>query len=94
LLFGLAIASAFPTLLTFAGRHMVITGAVTSWFFVGGGIGSMTLPWLIGQLFEQVSPLSMLWVVGAALSVGLGVLGLMLGLLKRKQVRGADPGSF
>lgn len=65
--FGLGVASAFPTMLTFAGRHMTITGAATGWFFVGASIGSMSLPWLIGQLFESVSPASVLWVIGAAL---------------------------
>lgn len=67
ILFGLGVASAFPTMLTFAGRHMTITGAATGWFFVGASIGSMSLPWLIGQLFESISPASVLWVIGGAL---------------------------
>jgi fucose permease len=91
LFFGVAIASAFPTLLTFAGRHLTITGAVTSWFFVGASIGSMTLPWLIGQLFEQVSPLSVLWIVGSALLAGLGVFGLILGLINRNAIVSKNP---
>lgn len=85
ILFGLGIASAFPTLLTFAGRHMVITGAVTGWFFVGASIGGMTLPWLIGQLFEPVSPLSVLWVISGALLAGLVVFVLILGFIKRNK---------
>lgn len=85
ILFGLGIAAAFPTMLTFAGRHMTITGAATGWFFVGASIGSMTLPALIGQLFESVSPTSVLWVIGIALVTALGVFGLILLYLKRAE---------
>lgn len=53
---GLAMASVFPTLLTFAGRRMLITGQVTSFFFVGSSLGAMFLPWLIGRLFEPLGP--------------------------------------
>lgn len=83
ILFGFGIASAFPTLLTFAGRHMTITGAVTGWFFVGASIGSMTMPWLIGQLFDSVSAMSVLWVIGGALGLGLAAFGLILASLRR-----------
>ena len=55
---GLGMASVFPTLLNLAGSHMTITGFVTSWFFVGSSLGGMTLPWIIGQLFEPVGPKS------------------------------------
>ncbi|MGC9520555.1 MAG: MFS transporter [Anaerolineae bacterium] len=53
---GLAMASVFPTTLSLAERHTTITGTITSFFFVGGSIGGMTIPWLIGQLFERVGP--------------------------------------
>lgn len=53
---GLGMASIFPTVLAVAERHMTITARVTSWFFVGSSLGGMTLPWLIGQLFEPVGP--------------------------------------
>ena len=53
---GLSMASVFPTMLTFAGRRMVITGRITSFFFVGGSLGGMFLPWLIGRLFEPLGP--------------------------------------
>lgn len=53
---GLGMASIFPTLLNLAGSHMTITGSVTSWFFVGSSLGGMSLPWIIGQLFEPLGP--------------------------------------
>jgi FHS family Na+ dependent glucose MFS transporter 1 len=53
---GMSLASIFPTLLTMAGRRMVMTGRITSWFFVGVSTGSMSIPWLIGQFFEPIGP--------------------------------------
>jgi MFS transporter, FHS family, Na+ dependent glucose transporter 1 len=53
---GLGMASIFPTTLSFAARRIPITGRVTSWFLVGASLGSMSLPWLIGRLFERLGP--------------------------------------
>lgn len=54
--FGFSIAPIFPTMLTFAGNRMAITGRVTSYFFLGATAGSMFLPWFIGQAFEIIGP--------------------------------------
>jgi fucose permease len=40
----------FPTLLNDAQSRMHLSGKVTSIFFVGSSLGSMTIPWLMGQL--------------------------------------------
>jgi len=53
---GLSMASIFPTTFSLAGRRVTITGKVTGWFIVGSAIGSMILPWLMGQLFEYAGP--------------------------------------
>jgi len=53
---GLAMASIFPTCITLAGRRIPITGQVTGWFLVSSSLGGMSLPWLIGQLFEPIGP--------------------------------------
>ncbi len=53
---GFSMASIFPVTISLAGRRMTITGAVTSLFFVGASLGSMTLPWLIGQFFNTIGP--------------------------------------
>jgi len=55
-LFGLSIASIFPTLISFAEHRMALSGKITSYFFVGASLGGMTIPWVIGQLFEVVGP--------------------------------------
>ncbi|MCS6847356.1 MAG: MFS transporter [Anaerolineae bacterium] len=60
---GLGMAALFPTMISFAESRMRITGGVTAIFLAGSSLGGMTLPWLIGQLFEPVGPQVMPWVV-------------------------------
>jgi FHS family Na+ dependent glucose MFS transporter 1 len=55
---GLFMASVFPTAITLAERRIPITGRTTGWFLVGASMGGMTLPMLMGQLFDSVSPQS------------------------------------
>jgi FHS family Na+ dependent glucose MFS transporter 1 len=48
---GLSLASVFPTLLALAGQYVELTGAVTSRLFVGGSLGTMVMPWVLGGSF-------------------------------------------
>ncbi|MBN1260359.1 MAG: MFS transporter [Anaerolineae bacterium] len=77
-LVGLSMASCFPTMVSYAERRMTITGAVTSWFFVGASTGGMILPWLIGQLFETVGPRGMMAAVFIDLLLEVGVLAALV----------------
>lgn len=70
---GFSMASIYPTLLSLAGCHMALSGQITGLFAAASSVGGMTLPWLIGQLFEPVGP----QVVPAAV---LGAMGLALGM--------------
>ena len=42
---------------------MHITGTITGWFLVGAGMGSMILPWLIGQAFVQIGAGAMIGII-------------------------------
>ena len=53
---GLSMASIFPSIMMLAGEKMQITGAITGWFLVGSGAGSMLVPWLLGQIFTYTGP--------------------------------------
>jgi FHS family Na+ dependent glucose MFS transporter 1 len=76
---GLAMASVFPTAISWAERRLPITGRTTSWFFVGASLGGMFLPWAIGQFFEPVGPEVTMVIILIDLTVTLGVFaGLML----------------
>lgn len=83
ILFGVGIASVFPTLLNFAGHHMVITGAVTGWFFVGASLGGMIIPWIIGQYFESIGPTVMVVIIFLGLASALGIFGILVMLTRQ-----------
>jgi FHS family Na+ dependent glucose MFS transporter 1 len=63
ILLGISQASIFPTFLTLAEERMHITGTVAGLFLVGAGTGGMILPWLIGQVFEQVGGSAMMGMI-------------------------------
>jgi FHS family Na+ dependent glucose MFS transporter 1 len=64
---GFSMASVFPVTISLAERRMVVTGQTTSWFFFGVGLGSMLMPWLIGQLIQPMGPLVIMYVILVAL---------------------------
>ena len=74
---GIAVAPMFATTLSLAGDRMPISGRAMGWFFVGSSAGGMTIPWVIGQLFEPVSPQAMLWVILIDIGFGLGIWTLL-----------------
>ncbi len=82
---GLAMASIFPTAISLAERRTPITGQVTGWFLVGASIGAMTLPWLIGQLFERMGSQITMVIILLALVAALGVFAVLL-LMDSKDV--------
>jgi FHS family Na+ dependent glucose MFS transporter 1 len=71
---GLSMASVFPTLFMYAGERMQISGAITGWFLVGSGAGSMLLPWLIGQIFARTGPGTMTTVLLVDIAIMMIVL--------------------
>lgn len=75
---GLFMASIFPTTLILAGERMRVTGAMTGWFLAGASIGSMALPWGIGQAFVRIGAGMMPILVLAAVIVNLLAILLFL----------------
>jgi MFS transporter, FHS family, Na+ dependent glucose transporter 1 len=80
---GFSMASMFPSMLVYAGQRMVMSGRLTSWFFVGAGIGAMILPWVIGQLFEKIGPQATMWIILFDL-VAIGLLFVAIRLYNRR----------
>ncbi len=74
---GLCLASIVPTTLAYVGQRMAVTGLATGWFFVGLGLGAMTIPLLIGQLFEGIGPHIVPYVLAADLLLALGLFAAL-----------------
>ncbi len=71
---GISMAAVFPTTLSFTERRMALTGQVTGIFFVGRSLGSMSIPWLIGQILDRSTPQSMIVVLLSAMVASITVL--------------------
>lgn len=71
--FGMAIASMFASCINYAEERMPITSQGVAIFVVGAGVGSMTLPWVAGQLFERQGPETLIWLVGVAIVAGIAL---------------------
>jgi MFS transporter, FHS family, Na+ dependent glucose transporter 1 len=71
---GLSMASIFPAALCLAQGRMRITGRMTGWFLVGASAGGMTLPWLIGQLFESAGPRATMVILLVDMAAAMGIL--------------------
>jgi fucose permease len=70
---GLCIAPLFPTGISLVARRTAITGQVMGWFFVGASLGGMSLPLLMGQLFERVGPQAAILAILVDMLLALGV---------------------
>jgi hypothetical protein len=64
-----------------------MTGGVTGFFLVGSSLGSMALPWLIGQFFESVGPRVFPAFLTATIAGGIVLLAVILILLRRGDVQ-------
>lgn len=60
---GIGMSSLFPMMLAFVQNRAPLTGKTNSWIFLGGSTGGMSVPWLVGQLFESVSPQVVLYAI-------------------------------
>ena len=80
---GLSMASVFPSIMMLAGERMQITGAITGWFLVGSGAGSMLVPWLLGQIFTDTGPQLMTTVLLVDI---VGMVFVLLAFLSQRKV--------
>lgn len=86
--FGMAIASMIPASFNFAAERMPITSQVSSAFLVGGSVGGMVLPWLVGQLFDSQGRLWAVYVTGLAMVAAALLFGGMLASGRRPRPEG------
>jgi FHS family Na+ dependent glucose MFS transporter 1 len=71
---GFALASIYPTTMSYSGQTMLLSGKVTGLFAIGNSAGAMLVPWIIGQLFESAGPQSLTTVLVVDMLLALFVL--------------------
>lgn len=82
---GFALASIYPTTMSLSGQLMPISGKITGLFSIGNSVGSMLIPWIIGQFFEGAGPQSLPVVLLVDMALALVVLAA-LGRRSARQV--------
>jgi FHS family Na+ dependent glucose MFS transporter 1 len=75
---GLSMSVIFPTTLALAEDTLSLSGQMTSYFFIGASLGGMSIPWLIGQLFENIGPVVTMLIILATLLVAAIVFSLLI----------------
>ena len=76
-------ASMFPTMMNMAESRLTLTARVSSLFFLGVSLGSMSMPWLMGQLIDARGPRTLIFIVFTGVSLILGVYALLMTLSRR-----------
>jgi FHS family Na+ dependent glucose MFS transporter 1 len=87
IILGASVASLFPTMLTYAEGLLKMSGKVTSIFFISGSVGSILLPWVIGQTVERAGPTIIIKILFLTLCAAGGILLILLRLSKRYKQR-------
>jgi MFS transporter, FHS family, Na+ dependent glucose transporter 1 len=75
---GLSMSVIFPTTIALAEDTLSLSGQMTSYFFIGASLGGMSIPWLIGQLFEEIGPVVTMFIILATVLVAVVVFGLLI----------------
>jgi fucose permease len=70
---GLFMAAIFPTMLTFSEHKLRLSGKVSGIIFGASALGGMTVPLLIGQVFEAAGPWATIMVLFIDLLIALVV---------------------
>ena len=86
--FGVSIASMFASGMNYTEERMPITSGVTSLLVVGAGLGSMTLPWVVGRAFDARGPEMLIYLVTATVVAAIVVFGV-IDLLSRRRGYGS-----
>ena len=82
--FGVSIASMFASGMNYTEERMPITSGVTSILVVGAGLGSMTLPWVVGRAFDARGPEMLIYLVAVTITGAIVVFGAIDMLSKRR----------
>ena len=82
----------FASMVSLTERVTRVTGQVTSFLFVGGSLGMMTVPWVIGQLIEPVGPQAIPACLLVTLSLALATVTVILVRRKNQALAAANVG--
>jgi len=85
LVIGASFASVYPTMFSFAGNRLNVSGRVAGFFVMGGSFGSMLFPFLAGLMFERSGAKSLILLNSVMVISALAVLFVVLRAFPKKQ---------
>lgn len=77
MLSGYGMSSTFAAMVLWVSEIVPLTGRVAAVLLVGGSFGGMTGPLLVGQLFEAVSPMWMVYILCVASMLHIALFALL-----------------
>ena len=86
---GIAVSTTFPSILVFCNRVCGMKGSSTRWLFLGASIGNISIPWIIGQVFESRGPVWTHIIHAIFLSAGLTLLLILIRLAASRKMNTA-----
>ena len=84
LVIGASFASIYPTMFSFAGNRLNVSGRVAGFFVMGGSFGSMLFPLLAGVLFERSGAKSLIIMDSLLVIAALMILFVILAAFPAK----------
>jgi FHS family Na+ dependent glucose MFS transporter 1 len=87
---GLFMAAIFPTMLTFSEHRLRLSGKVSGIIFGASALGGMTVPLIIGQVFEVAGPQATMMILFIELLIALIVFAAVEYCLKRRETQVAS----
>lgn len=88
-LFGLFVATGFPTGMNLAEELNVVTARITSFIYVAASISVMISPWIVGQFIDQPGNQALIWVV--LINMALSILAMFGIQFWKKPISQAAP---
>lgn len=87
---GLSMSVIFPTTLSWAEHTLSLSGKITSYFFIGASLGAMSIPWLIGQLFESVGAVVTMITIFITVLAAVVIFAMLLWQAQHQQAKGTE----
>jgi FHS family Na+ dependent glucose MFS transporter 1 len=81
---GFFIASTFPTMLSWLGGRINVTGRINGFLFASSNLGAMVFPFVIGQMFEPIGPQSLAFAVLTSLTAAAIMFFIISATFKRR----------
>lgn len=85
IIIGGSFASIYPTMFALAGNRFNITGRISGFFVMGGSLGSMIFPFLVGLAFEQSGAFSLIVFNTVMIFIAFGVLLAVLATFPKQK---------